>query len=122
MKEKDIETEVIAGKVENKENIRAFLDGSTRSDTKLRSAIVGFGVYNSGWKWSQHAGAQTGKPSANHIGYILSGRIMIQDAIGKQREVGPGEAFEVGPGHDAWVIGSKVCKALDFTHLSESEK
>lgn len=43
--------------------------------------------------------------------------MIIQDATGAEREVGPGEAFEVGPGHDAWVIGSEPCNALDFTHL-----
>ena len=30
-------------------------------------------------------------------------------------EVGPGEAFEVGPGHDARVVGAEMCIALDVT-------
>lgn len=28
--------------------------------------------------------------------------------------VGPGDAFEVGPAHGAWVIGEEPCIALDF--------
>jgi hypothetical protein len=37
-----------------------------------------------------------------------------------RREVtaGPGDAFEVGPGHDARVSGDEPCIALDFEHLA----
>ncbi|MGB5746120.1 MAG: hypothetical protein WBM69_04015 [Desulfobacterales bacterium] len=95
-------------------NVRTFIDGSVRSSISLRSASIGLGTYHPGWKWSLHAGAQTGKDSENHIGYIISGNIMVQDSTGIEIEVGPGEAFEVGPGHDAWVIGGEPCIALDF--------
>ncbi|NIW80890.1 MAG: hypothetical protein GWN16_16135 [Calditrichae bacterium] len=98
---------------------RNFLDGSTRSEAELHSAKIGLGIYQAGWKWTLHAGAQTGKSSENHIGYIISGHMIIQDAIGAQREVGSGDAFEIGPGHDAWVLGNTPCIALDFTHISE---
>lgn len=36
-----------------------------------------------------------------------SGRSMI--------EIGSGDAFEVGPGHDAWVMGDETCVALDVS-------
>ena len=114
VKEETPELQIIAGDVVNKKNRRTFSDGSTRSDIRLHSAIIGYGVYQVGWRWSLHAGAQTGKTAEQHVGYILSGRMMIQDAQGIQREVGPGEAFEVGPGHDAWVMGGEPCTALDF--------
>ena len=93
---------------------RSFLDGSYRSVVQLRSAIIGWGTYLPGWQWSKHAGAQSGKPSENHIGYIISGCMVIQDTDGHERHVGPGEAFEAGPGHDAWVDGNEPCVALDF--------
>lgn len=96
------------------EHVRKFLDGSVRSTVILRSAAIGYGTYSPGWKWSLHAGAQTGKASENHIGYILSGCMIIQDASGVEMEVGPGEAFEVGPNGDAWVVGNEPCVALDF--------
>ena len=96
------------------DNPRTFIDGSSRSSVLLRSCAVGLGTYNPGWKWSSHAGQQTGKPSENHVGYILSGKLMIKDSAGIETEVGPAEAFEVGPGHDAWVVGEAPCVALDF--------
>lgn len=70
--------------------------------------------------WSLHAGKQTGKASENHIGYIISGSMMIQDSTGNEIRVGPGDAFEVGPGHDAWVIGGEPCIALDFIPIGNA--
>ena len=31
----------------------------------------------------------------------------IREPAGNERELGPGKVFEVGTGHDAWVIGSE---------------
>lgn len=91
-----------------------FLDGSTRNVAALPSLFVGKGVYRPGWRWSLHAGPLTGRETEHHIGYVVSGRFMIEDPAGNRRDVGPGEAFEVGPGHDAWVIGDEPCVALDL--------
>lgn len=91
-----------------------FLDGSKRSAVNLSSSFVGIGTYQPGWRWSEHVGRQTGKPSENHIGYILSGSLTVKSASGDESVIRPGEAFELAPGHDAWVNGSEPCVALDF--------
>jgi hypothetical protein len=91
-----------------------FLDGSKRSAVNLRTSFVGIGTYQPGWRWSEHVGKQTGKPSENHIGYVLSGSFTVKSVTGEESVVGPGEAFELAPGHDAWVNGSEPCVALDF--------
>jgi quercetin dioxygenase-like cupin family protein len=72
------------------------------------------GSYQPWWKWSLHADPQTGKQSENHVGYIISGRVKVQDTTGIEKEIRPGYAFEIGPGSDAWVIGDEPCIALDF--------
>jgi hypothetical protein len=95
-------------------NERTFLDGSKRSVAIVGSAAIGRGEYLPGWKWSVHAGPQTGKSSSKHIGYIISGKMMIRGADGQEKTVGPGAAFEAEPGHDAWVVGDELCIALDF--------
>jgi redox-sensitive bicupin YhaK (pirin superfamily) len=105
---------IIKGHHKKSYDVREFIDGSERSCIFLRSCAVGLGTYKPGWRWSTHAGAQTGKSSENHIGYIISGNMVIRDSFGIEAEVGPGEAFEVGPGHDAWVAGCEPCVALDF--------
>jgi quercetin dioxygenase-like cupin family protein len=108
---------VVAGNPESSANERRFLDGSRRGVVVLESATVGRGEYLPGWRWSEHAGKQTAKPSQAHIGYVLSGQMRIQSADGEETVVHPGEAFEVGAGHDAWVVGDTPCVALDFEHV-----
>jgi uncharacterized cupin superfamily protein len=106
--------ETIIKNILSSSNKRYFLDGSERSVENLRTSYVGLGTYQPGWRWSEHAGKQTGKPSQNHIGYILSGSFTVKSANGEETIVGPGEAFELAPGHDAWVNGEEPCIALDF--------
>ncbi|OGG36720.1 hypothetical protein A2110_00070 [Candidatus Jorgensenbacteria bacterium GWA1_54_12] len=96
-----------------------FLDGSERTAVILESVFIGRGTYLSGWKWSEHVGKQTGKDSEAHIGYIISGQMVIKGTNGKEMSVGPGDAFEIGPKHDAWVVGDEPCVALDFGTLEK---
>ena len=112
---------IVAESLATSEESRRFLDGSSRSAVQLRSAVLGLGTYLPGWKWSLHAGSQTGKSSENHVGYIVSGHMVIQDSNGDEQQVGPGDAFEVKSCHDAWVIGDVPCVALDFTHTANEE-
>ena len=100
-------------------NTRVFLDGSSRTSELLHSAGVGLGTYRPGWRWSVHAGAQTGKPAGKHIGYVISGRFIISDSAGNEISVGPGEAFEMAPNGDSWVDGDEACVALDFMAMED---
>ena len=104
----------IVKRVEAGEGSWRFIDGSRRRAASLRSAYVGIGHYHVGWRWSVHVGAADGAGSAAHIGYVLSGRLCVRSAQGREAIVGPGEAFEVHAGHDAWVVGEEPCVALDF--------
>jgi hypothetical protein len=98
-------------------DFHTFIDGSKRCVAKLRSATVGRGVYNPGWRWSIHAGPQTGNESERHFGWVQSGKMIVCTANKIQVEVGPGDFFEVGPEHDAWVVGDEPCVAFDFKSL-----
>ncbi len=93
--------------------IRIFLDGSKYWAVDLPSVRIGLGHFKPGWVWSEHAGAQTGSESQKHIGIIQSGMMALKSADGRKIEIGAGEAFEVKPGHDAWVVGEETCVALD---------
>ena len=112
-------TDVVAKNLQDMANQRKFADGSKRTVAVLASAAVGRGEYLPGWKWSEHAGPQTGKNSEAHIGYILIGQMVVRGADGQEVLVGPGDSFEAQPGHDAWVVGDETCIALDFEHLGK---
>lgn len=110
--------QVNKGNLHNQGQEHNFLDGSVRKVVKLRTAILGYGTYEPGWTWSKHAGPQSGKSSENHVGYIISGEMMIRDREGVETKLGPGDGFEVTPGHDAWVVGNTPCIAMDFSHIN----
>jgi len=105
---------MIKGKIATSELNWSFLDGSSRSAVKLNSCAIGLGTYNVGWRWSTHVGAINNTKAQNHIGYIISGTMVVQDKEGNILEVNSGEAFEVEEGGDAWVKGDQPCIALDF--------
>jgi hypothetical protein len=55
-----------------------------------------------------------------HIGIAQSGRLRVAHDDGTEGEVGPGEAYVIEPGHDAWVIGDERFVAFEFeTHAAE---
>lgn len=120
-KDQGRESQLAMGPLPNRQHLREFLDGSTRSGVQLHTAAIGLGHYRPGWRWSLHAGPQTGRPAQRHVGYVLSGRMGVRTADGEEGEIGPGEAFELGPGSDAWVIGEATCTALDFSPIPVAE-
>lgn len=119
-KENRTQKGIVIGNPGSGENSRTFIDGSTRAHVVLSTAAIGEGRYKPGWQWSIHAGPQSGKPSENHIGYVISGHMMVKDPDGFEAKVGPGEAFEISAGSDAWVVGDVPCVALDFTSLRKN--
>lgn len=114
--------EIFAKNLQDPDQSSIFPDGSNRSTVLLKTVEIGLGTYQPGWQWSLHAGPQTGKISENHVGYIVSGYMMIQGSDGSEKKVGPGDGFEVSPGHDAWVVGKEPCIALDFTDVQTLRK
>jgi quercetin dioxygenase-like cupin family protein len=101
--------ELLAKNLDRADRSWIFLDGSKRVAVVLKSVAIGRGEYLPGFRWSVHVGAKTGRDSVAHIGYVLSGQMAVCSSDGKEIIVNPGEAFEIGPGHDAWVVGNEPC-------------
>jgi quercetin dioxygenase-like cupin family protein len=74
-------------------------------------------TFQPGFRWSEHVRPVAGTDlcQIRHIGYVVSGRSGIRMADGTERELAPGDAFDVPPGHDAWVIGDEPYVAVDFS-------
>ena len=111
--------DIVSKNLSNDELSWTALDGSKRTAVELQTVYVGRGTYLPGWKWSEHFGKKTGKNSEVHVGYIISGQMTVKGADSEEMTLGPGDAFELAPGHDAWVVGDEPCVALDFGDLDK---
>ena len=59
---------------------------------------------------------------ADHLGYAVSGRMHIEHEDGTTAEIGPGEAYVIAPGHDAWVVGDEPFVGVEFKSAAEYAK
>jgi len=83
---------------------------------ELDDRVVGRMTYEPGWRWSTDVKPIAGTESCqfHHVGVTLSGRLRVQMSDGTELEVGPGDVFELPPGHDAWVVGDEPWVSVDF--------
>jgi len=91
---------------------------------KIAGNNVGRIHLDPGWKWSDAV-----KPLVNtqtcevaHVGYAISGQLHVVMADGSEFEINGGEAYEIAPGHDAWVEGGQPYEAVEFESLAEYAK
>lgn len=72
--------------------------------------------YQPGWRWStdMKPTAKTSSCQHHHQGVMLSGHMHLVSGEGGERNIGPGDAFDIPPGHDAWVLGNEPCVMYEF--------
>ncbi|MFD6392303.1 cupin domain-containing protein [Nocardia sp. NPDC055029] len=107
------------------EETRPFEQDKGRLDlVNVDSGPVGRAVFEPGWRWSEHVKpiAQTDSCQAPHMGYVLSGKLMVVMDDGEQQEFGTGDFMVVPPGHDAWVVGDEACVMLDWQGVADYAK
>jgi hypothetical protein len=102
----------------------------TRTPDKTRVDVVRMGgttaaryTFDPGWKWSECVKPVVGTDSCQvrHVGVIQSGRLHVAHEDGSEGDVGPGDAYVIEPGHDAWVIGDERVVAFEFESPSAEE-
>ena len=90
---------------------------------KVRTRIVELGdltvgelVSEPGWRWSEHVRPIVGGEwcQARHVGFILSGRLGIDFMDGTSATFGPGDVFDVPPGHDGYTVGDEPCAQIEW--------
>jgi class 3 adenylate cyclase len=74
-------------------------------------------TWEPGWRWSKDVApvVQTRSCLNRHVGYAISGLLHVQMDDGTELEIGAGDAFEIPPGHDAWVVGDEIWDTVEFT-------
>jgi hypothetical protein len=82
---------------------------------------IGRGSFEPGWKWSEDVKPIEGTDSctAAHSGFCLKGKLKVRMDSGEEFLVQAGDAFQIFPGHDAWVEGDESCELLDVTGYVE---
>lgn len=80
-------------------------------------------TFEPGWKWSEYVKPVAGTDSCqvHHVGFIQAGRMHVAHDDGTELELGPGSAYEILPGHDAWVVGGETCLAFEFASRAAEE-
>src|SRR5687767_10401510 len=105
-------------------NVRSFnAPDETRTPTKTRVDVVDLGLAKAarvtlepGWRWSDCIKPVVGGDScqARHVGALVSGRLHVVHTDGTEADIGPGDAYIIEPGHDAWVDGDEPAIGYEF--------
>ncbi|HMK12988.1 MAG TPA: cupin domain-containing protein [Acidimicrobiales bacterium] len=94
-----------------------------RTPDKTRLEVVDLGSAKAlrmtaqpGWRWSECIKPVVGTDScqARHVGVVVTGRLHVSHTDGSESDAGPGDAYVIEPGHDAWVIGDEAFVAYEF--------
>lgn len=77
-------------------------------------------VLEPGWRWSENIRPIAGTDSCQvlHTGYQVAGRMHVIMDDGKEEEFGPGDAYVIPPGHDAWVVGDEQVVSVDMSSVT----
>jgi class 3 adenylate cyclase len=107
--------------------IRSFSDpdetiefgGATEQLVSIGGLTVSRTVQPAGWRWRDHFQPLVGgdRCQAHHVGMMLSGRQGIQLEDGTVVEYGPGDLYDIPPGHDGWTIGDEDCVMLEWSGM-----
>ena len=83
----------------------------------LDETAVGRFRHEPGWRWSVDVAPIVGGRwcQHRHVGFVITGRLHVMTEDGTTLEIGPGEAYEIPPGHDAWVVGDDEWDSVEFT-------
>ncbi len=102
----------------------------TRTPEKTQMNVVRMGpttaarlTFEPGWRWSECIKPVAGTDSCqvHHVGIVQAGRIAVRHDDGTEVEIGPGQAYVIEPGHDAWVVGDEQFVGFEFESKAAEE-
>jgi class 3 adenylate cyclase len=98
------------------DEVRRFPNGIVEIVTLDEIAVSRF-VFQPGWTWATDVGPIAGTTSCQHrhVGYTVSGRLGVRTDDGTTLSIGPRDAYEIPPGHVAWVEGDVPWESVEFT-------
>jgi class 3 adenylate cyclase len=92
---------------------------ATQGIVELGDLTVGRFVAQPGWRWSTHVRPEVGGEwcRARHVGVLVSGRLRVISEDGTELEFGPDDAYDIPPGHDAYVVGDEPVVEIEWQGL-----
>ncbi len=102
----------------------------TRKPAKTQVDVVQLGgtsaarlTLEPGWSWEECIKPVVGTDSCQlrHVGVVLSGTMHIAHEDGTEHEIGPGQAYVIEPGHNAWTVGDEQFVGFEFESRSAEE-
>jgi class 3 adenylate cyclase len=98
------------------DEVRRFANGVVEIVTLDEINVSRF-VFQPGWRWETDVGPIAGTATCQHrhVGYTISGRLTVRMGDGTTLTIGPGDAYEIPPGHLAWVEGDVPWESVEFT-------
>ena len=98
-------------------------DKTTIQILKLSDTSIARVTFQPGWKWSECIKPIAGTEScqARHVGTVVGGRMHVTHEDGSEFEAGPGSAYVIEPGHNAWVVGDEPFVAFEFESKTIAE-
>lgn len=88
----------------------------TKEEVVVGGVHVARTILKPGWRWAEDVKPLVGTPTClyHHQGFVISGRLAFETDDGARRVAGPGDVFDVPPGHDAWVEGDEPVVSVEF--------
>ena len=82
----------------------------------LDETAIGRMTLQPGWRWSTDVAPKMGTKSCQvrHLGAAVSGHLHVVTEDGGEMEIRGGDAYEIPPGHDAWVVGDAPWEAIEY--------
>jgi class 3 adenylate cyclase len=107
--------DVLSKSFERPDDVVDFPNVRTRI-VDLGDLTVGELVSQPGWRWSQDVRPTVGGEwcQARHVGFVISGQLGVEFADGSHFEFGPGDVFDIPPGHDGFTIGDEPCVQVEW--------
>jgi len=98
------------------EDTRRFPNGELRT-VALDEVVFGQYRLEPGWRWSNDVKPIAGTTTCQHrhLGYCMEGHLRVAMADGTTMDILAGDAYEIPPGHDGWVVGDRAWVVVEFS-------
>ena len=87
----------------------------------LGGLTVSRSVQPVGWDWHTHFQPLVGGTwcQAHHVGAVIAGHQAVRLMDGTELEFGPGDLYDIPPGHVGWTIGDEDSIAIEWSGMRQ---